>query len=183
MEGMYHWYSDSTTIPHTLWAFWVLWDLCISVQYNNVVLLLFFRFLDSRKMWGGYNDGDQQGHVSARMETSLPMGTTSISVSQQQSPKKFAPVVAPKPKSTPINNSRMQHTRELVRLIALTFLIISICTYLHMTVVCKMCFSTWGSELENDLGVKIQRNGEANSIAQTKMCLLPENSRCKTCLK
>ncbi len=49
----------------------------------------------------------------------------------------------PSPSSTPINNSRMQHTRELVRLIALTFLIISICTYLHMTVVCKMCFSTW----------------------------------------
>ncbi|XP_042614193.1 lipoma-preferred partner [Cyprinus carpio] len=52
-------------------------------------------------MWGDHNDGDQQGHVSARMETSLPMGTTSISVSQQQAPKKFAPVVAPKPKFNP----------------------------------------------------------------------------------
>lgn len=52
-------------------------------------------------MWGGQNDDDQQGHVSARMETSLPMGTTSISVSQQQAPKKFAPVVAPKPKFNP----------------------------------------------------------------------------------
>lgn len=68
----------------------------------------------------------------------------------------------PSPSSTPINNSRMQHTRELVRLIALTFLIISICTYLHMTVVrghvrvCKMCFSTWGSELENDLESKFK---------------------------
>ncbi|XP_051569154.1 lipoma-preferred partner homolog isoform X1 [Myxocyprinus asiaticus] len=52
-------------------------------------------------MWGGHNDGDHQGHVTARMETSLPMGTTSISVSQQQAPKKFAPVVAPKPKFNP----------------------------------------------------------------------------------
>uniref|UniRef100_A0A8C1NVX6 LIM domain containing preferred translocation partner in lipoma n=1 Tax=Cyprinus carpio TaxID=7962 RepID=A0A8C1NVX6_CYPCA len=52
-------------------------------------------------MWGDHNDGDQQGHVSARMETSLPMGTTSISVSQQQAPTKFAPVVAPKPKFNP----------------------------------------------------------------------------------
>ncbi|XP_051563201.1 lipoma-preferred partner homolog [Myxocyprinus asiaticus] len=52
-------------------------------------------------MWGGQNDGDHQGHVTARMETCLPMGTTSISVSQQQSPKKFAPVVAPKPKFNP----------------------------------------------------------------------------------
>ncbi|TRY96456.1 hypothetical protein DNTS_027528 [Danionella cerebrum] len=52
-------------------------------------------------MWTGHNDGDQQGHVSARMETSLPLGTTSISVSQQQAPKKFAPVVAPKPKFNP----------------------------------------------------------------------------------
>ncbi|XP_062853307.1 lipoma-preferred partner [Trichomycterus rosablanca] len=52
-------------------------------------------------MWSGQNDGDQHGHVTARMETSLPMGTTSISVSQHQSPKKFAPVVAPKPKFNP----------------------------------------------------------------------------------
>lgn len=60
-------------------------------------------------MWGGYNDGDQQGHVSARMETSLPMGTTSISVSQQQSPKKFAPVVAPKPKFNPYKQLEGTH--------------------------------------------------------------------------
>ncbi|XP_036426254.1 lipoma-preferred partner isoform X2 [Colossoma macropomum] len=52
-------------------------------------------------MWSGQNDGDQHGHVTARMETSLPMGTTSISISQQQAPKKFAPVVAPKPKFNP----------------------------------------------------------------------------------
>ncbi|KAG9277741.1 hypothetical protein AMEX_G7780 [Astyanax mexicanus] len=52
-------------------------------------------------MWSGQNDGDQHGHVTARMETSLPMGTPSISISQQQAPKKFAPVVAPKPKFNP----------------------------------------------------------------------------------
>ncbi|XP_062411753.1 lipoma-preferred partner isoform X3 [Sardina pilchardus] len=50
-------------------------------------------------MWSA--DGSEPGQVSARMETSLPMGTTSISVSQQQPPKKFAPVVAPKPKFNP----------------------------------------------------------------------------------
>uniref|UniRef100_A0A8B9KRT1 LIM domain containing preferred translocation partner in lipoma n=1 Tax=Astyanax mexicanus TaxID=7994 RepID=A0A8B9KRT1_ASTMX len=44
---------------------------------------------------------NQHGHVTARMETSLPMGTPSISISQQQAPKKFAPVVAPKPKFNP----------------------------------------------------------------------------------
>lgn len=52
-------------------------------------------------MWSGQNNGSQHGHVTARMETSLPMGTPSISVSQHQAPKKFAPVVAPKPKFNP----------------------------------------------------------------------------------
>ncbi|KAF5898431.1 lipoma-preferred partner, partial [Clarias magur] len=52
-------------------------------------------------MWSGQNNGSQHSHVTARMETSLPMGTPSISVSQHQSPKKFAPVVAPKPKFNP----------------------------------------------------------------------------------
>ncbi|XP_038605470.1 LOW QUALITY PROTEIN: lipoma-preferred partner [Tachyglossus aculeatus] len=41
------------------------------------------------------------GHVSARMETTPSFGDPSISVSMQQSPKKFAPVVAPKPKYNP----------------------------------------------------------------------------------
>ncbi|NXN42510.1 LPP protein, partial [Rhinoptilus africanus] len=41
------------------------------------------------------------GHVTARMETTHPFGTPSISVSTQQTPKKFAPVVAPKPKYNP----------------------------------------------------------------------------------
>ncbi|XP_020774401.1 lipoma-preferred partner [Boleophthalmus pectinirostris] len=49
-------------------------------------------------MW---NQGDQPAQVSARMETTPPIGSASISVSQQQSPKKFAPVVAPKPKFNP----------------------------------------------------------------------------------
>ncbi|KAI5628295.1 lipoma-preferred partner [Silurus asotus] len=54
-----------------------------------------------RTMWSDQNNGSQHGHVTARMETSLPMGTPSISVSQHQAPKKFAPVVAPKPKFNP----------------------------------------------------------------------------------
>lgn len=74
-------------------------------------------------MWGGYNDGDQQGHVSARMETSLPMGTTSISVSQQQSPKKFAPVVAPKPKFNPYKQLEGTHEGS-GKIYSLDFLII-----------------------------------------------------------
>ncbi|NWW45568.1 LPP protein, partial [Pedionomus torquatus] len=41
------------------------------------------------------------GHVPARMETTHTFGTPSISVSTQQIPKKFAPVVAPKPKYNP----------------------------------------------------------------------------------
>lgn len=49
-------------------------------------------------MW---NPDDQTGQVSARMETTPSLGSASISVSQQQSPKKFAPVVAPKPKFNP----------------------------------------------------------------------------------
>ncbi|KAM6963113.1 lipoma-preferred partner [Aplochiton taeniatus] len=44
---------------------------------------------------------EQYGQVTARMETMPAMGTPSISVSQQQPPKKFAPVVAPKPKFNP----------------------------------------------------------------------------------
>lgn len=50
-------------------------------------------------MW---NQGsDQSGQVAARMETTPSLGSASISVSQQQAPKKFAPVVAPKPKFNP----------------------------------------------------------------------------------
>ncbi|XP_036610908.1 lipoma-preferred partner [Trichosurus vulpecula] len=41
------------------------------------------------------------GHAPARMETTHSFGTPSISVSMQQAPKKFAPVVAPKPKYNP----------------------------------------------------------------------------------
>ncbi|NXE51758.1 LPP protein, partial [Casuarius casuarius] len=44
---------------------------------------------------------DPVGHVTARMETTHAFGTPSISVSTQQTPKKFAPVVAPKPKYNP----------------------------------------------------------------------------------
>lgn len=54
--------------------------------------------LNFRIMW---NQGDQTGQVSARMETMPSLGSASISVSQQQAPKKFAPVVAPKPKFNP----------------------------------------------------------------------------------
>ncbi|NXG30959.1 LPP protein, partial [Dromaius novaehollandiae] len=47
------------------------------------------------------NTSDPVGHVTARMETTHAFGTPSISVSTQQTPKKFAPVVAPKPKYNP----------------------------------------------------------------------------------
>nr|XP_023653703.1 lipoma-preferred partner homolog [Paramormyrops kingsleyae] len=53
-------------------------------------------------MWSSQDgDGGQFGHVTARMETTPGFGMPSISVSQQQVPKKFAPVVAPKPKFNP----------------------------------------------------------------------------------
>lgn len=45
------------------------------------------------------NAGEPVSHV--RMETTPSFGTPSISVSTQQTPKKFAPVVAPKPKFNP----------------------------------------------------------------------------------
>uniref|UniRef100_A0A8K9XFE1 LIM domain containing preferred translocation partner in lipoma n=1 Tax=Oncorhynchus mykiss TaxID=8022 RepID=A0A8K9XFE1_ONCMY len=48
-------------------------------------------------MWTG--EGEVQ--VKARMETTLAMGVPSISVSQKQTPKKFGPVVAPKPQFNP----------------------------------------------------------------------------------
>ncbi|KAM9762664.1 lipoma-preferred partner isoform 2-T4 [Menidia menidia] len=50
-------------------------------------------------MWNPAND--QTGQVAARMETTPSFGSTSVSISQQQAPKKFAPVVAPKPKFNP----------------------------------------------------------------------------------
>lgn len=53
-------------------------------------------------MW---NQGEQPGQVSARMETTPSLGSASISVSQQQTPKKFAPMVAPKPKFNPYKSS------------------------------------------------------------------------------
>ncbi|XP_036378242.1 lipoma-preferred partner isoform X3 [Megalops cyprinoides] len=55
-----------------------------------------------RTMWNPPNiDSEQTRQVTARMETTPAFGTPSISVSQQQTPKKFAPVVAPKPKFNP----------------------------------------------------------------------------------
>ncbi|KAJ6655524.1 hypothetical protein lerEdw1_005102 [Lerista edwardsae] len=47
------------------------------------------------------NSNEPVGHVTARMETTHSFGTPSISISTQQTPKKFAPVVAPKPKYNP----------------------------------------------------------------------------------
>ncbi|KAG7456863.1 hypothetical protein MATL_G00240320 [Megalops atlanticus] len=53
-------------------------------------------------MWSPSNsDGEQVSQVTARMEPTPAFGMPSISVSQQQAPKKFAPVVAPKPKFNP----------------------------------------------------------------------------------
>uniref|UniRef100_A0A674AAY3 LIM domain containing preferred translocation partner in lipoma n=1 Tax=Salmo trutta TaxID=8032 RepID=A0A674AAY3_SALTR len=50
-----------------------------------------------RTMWA--SEGEVQ--VTARMETTPAMGVPSISVSQKQTPKKFGPVVAPKPQFNP----------------------------------------------------------------------------------
>ncbi|CAL8252415.1 unnamed protein product [Merluccius merluccius] len=50
-------------------------------------------------MWNQSGSAEPLGQVSARVETTP--GNTSLSVSQQQAPKKFAPVVAPKPKFNP----------------------------------------------------------------------------------
>ncbi|XP_072110953.1 lipoma-preferred partner homolog isoform X2 [Mobula birostris] len=55
----------------------------------------------SNPSWLLPKDGDTSGHVSARMETMTSITNPSISVSTQQAPKKFAPVVAPKPKYNP----------------------------------------------------------------------------------
>lgn len=52
-------------------------------------------------MWNTGNSNNQTGQVTARMETTPSLGSASISVSQQQTPKKFAPAVAPKPKFNP----------------------------------------------------------------------------------
>lgn len=54
-----------------------------------------------RTMWNPGNTNDQTGQVAARMETTPSLGSASISISTQQAPKKFAPVVAPKPKFNP----------------------------------------------------------------------------------
>jgi len=55
-------------------------------------------------MWNPVNNNDQTGQVAARMETTL--GSASISVSQQQAPKKCAPpMVAPKPKFNPYKHA------------------------------------------------------------------------------
>ncbi|TNN74144.1 Lipoma-preferred partner [Liparis tanakae] len=57
-----------------------------------------------RTMWNPVNSNDQTGQVAARMETTL--GSASISVSQQQAPKKCAPpMVAPKPKFNPYKHA------------------------------------------------------------------------------
>ncbi|XP_028299573.1 lipoma-preferred partner isoform X2 [Gouania willdenowi] len=56
---------------------------------------------EKRTMWKPENNKNQPGMLSARMETTPAMGSPSISISQHQAPKKFAPVVAPKPKFNP----------------------------------------------------------------------------------
>ncbi|XP_067898945.1 lipoma-preferred partner [Heterodontus francisci] len=55
----------------------------------------------SNPTWLAPRETDDSGHVPARMETMMSIATPSISVSTQQTPKKFAPVVAPKPKFNP----------------------------------------------------------------------------------
>nr|XP_061834377.1 lipoma-preferred partner homolog [Nerophis lumbriciformis]XP_061834378.1 lipoma-preferred partner homolog [Nerophis lumbriciformis]XP_061834379.1 lipoma-preferred partner homolog [Nerophis lumbriciformis]XP_061834380.1 lipoma-preferred partner homolog [Nerophis lumbriciformis] len=56
-------------------------------------------------MWNQGDSGEQTGQVTARMETTPSLGSASISVSQQQAPKKFAPMVAPKPKFNPYKHA------------------------------------------------------------------------------
>ncbi|MBN3276719.1 LPP protein, partial [Polyodon spathula] len=56
----------------------------------------------SHPSWNPSNTGGENfGQVTMRMETTPSFGIPSISISQQQEPKKFAPVVAPKPKFNP----------------------------------------------------------------------------------
>ncbi|MBN3288909.1 LPP protein, partial [Polyodon spathula] len=56
----------------------------------------------SHPSWNPSNTGGENfGQVTARRETTPSFGISSISMSQQQEPKKFAPVVAPKPKFNP----------------------------------------------------------------------------------
>ncbi|XP_041071458.1 lipoma-preferred partner [Carcharodon carcharias] len=55
----------------------------------------------SNPTWLPPRQTDDSGHVPARVETMASIATPSISVSTQQTPKKFAPVVAPKPKFNP----------------------------------------------------------------------------------
>lgn len=71
--------------------------------------LMYVWFLFSSQIWTmshpswlpPKSTNEPVGHVTARMETTHAFGTPSISVSTQQTPKKFAPVVAPKPKYNP----------------------------------------------------------------------------------
>lgn len=60
--------------------------------------------------------GEPLGHVPARMETTHSFGTPSISVSTQQPPKKFAPVVAPKPKYNPYKQPGVEGKCEYIRI-------------------------------------------------------------------
>lgn len=55
----------------------------------------------SNPSWLVQSGIDNPGHVPARMETMTSITNPSISVSTQQTPKKCAPVVAPKPKYNP----------------------------------------------------------------------------------
>ncbi|XP_069473573.1 lipoma-preferred partner isoform X2 [Ambystoma mexicanum] len=54
------------------------------------------------------NAGEPVGQVTARMETTPSFGMPSISISTQQTPKKFAPVVAPKPKYNPYKQGQSE---------------------------------------------------------------------------
>ncbi|TFK04909.1 60S ribosomal protein L13 [Platysternon megacephalum] len=61
------------------------------------------------------NTNEPVGHITARMETTHAFGTPSISVSMQQTPKKFAPVVAPKPKYNPYKQPGSDGKKPLKR--------------------------------------------------------------------
>ncbi|XP_078524298.1 lipoma-preferred partner [Lissotriton helveticus] len=58
------------------------------------------------------NAGEPVGQVTARMETTPSFGVPSLSISTQQTPKKFAPVVAPKPKYNPYKQGQSEDDGE-----------------------------------------------------------------------
>ncbi|TKC48588.1 hypothetical protein EI555_021163 [Monodon monoceros] len=82
--------------------FYIIKDCCLEqVQTEEDIEALADSTMSHPSWLPPKSSAEPLGHVSARMETTHSFGTPSISVSTQQPPKKFAPVVAPKPKYNP----------------------------------------------------------------------------------